>query len=206
MKKFIFTLSAFLFIFPLFSQDISEEILEDESFSDDIVVSDDVVNEERSFKKNATEFGIYIGADLSESVMLKTYIAEDLNVMFRFTNGIALDGGVRIVENIIRNDPEPYVYIIPCLDFRYKHFYIGGGVLLPVGDSMEPSFFARIGGAFGDWNWGPGKGEMNIGVEVSPMLYWISTDDSIGSAFGSVFATIFNCVKIDVGVKWFLPI
>lgn len=158
-----------------------------------------------------SEGGILVGADLDISFAEKPYVSEILAYKYTFKNDFGLSAGLRLTENIIREENEAAIYFMPYVDIFLSSFYLGGGILMS-SELSDPSisYMIHTGVSFGDYEWGPGLGCVNIGVEVSPMLYYVAsetddTGDQIGAAIGTGLLTVLNLFKIYAGVTYFLP-
>lgn len=76
-------------------------------------------------------------------------------------------------------------------------FYIYNNTVL----IEEISFYVRTGANFSPWQWGRGKGGMGIGLEFSPTFYIPNSENGLIMLLG----TMFNLIKLNVGVSYFLP-
>jgi hypothetical protein len=117
------------------------------------------------------------------------------------------------MENIVRTSKEPIVYLIPFADFWLKHWYLGGGAIfqVPMGSDFTVVPLVHTGWNVGMWECGQGRIGIDLGVEFSPTVSLIESsgeepEDALGDALGSVFTTIFNAIKINLGVCWLLPL
>ena len=66
----------------------------------------------------------------------------------------------------------------------------------------------RAGTTFGNWEWGKGYGGMDVGLELSPTFVSVAQDENtsaLGAALSSIFLTIFNMLKLNIGVTWYVP-
>lgn len=152
----------------------------------------------------AVEHGPTFGAGFVG--MIKPYAYE--SVAYRIqSEKLGVDVGVRVLENIIYNPAEPFVSIEPCVNIFFGNFYIGGGLFIAPPMSEIAGFF-RTGYILGDWDWGPGKGGLDIGLELSPTVYVVdSDDDNVASEIiGTIFLSIFNICKFNIGVTYYIPL
>lgn len=149
----------------------------------------------------AMDFGIETSAGAEG--MIKLYTFENIAFKMNFESNFSFDIGCRFTENILKTSREPAIYFAPGINLYYYNYYLGGGAFLAA--NQQPSFFLRTGGVFGDWDWGPGKGNMIIGAVFSPTIYAPDTGDAASDAIGGIIGTIFNIVKLEVGVSWYLP-
>lgn len=89
--------------------------------------------------------------------------------------------------------------------FGYKNFYLSGGAFFYIYNNTvsieEISFYVRTGANFSSWQWGRGKGGMDIGLEFSPTFYIPNPENGLIMLLG----TMFNLIKLNVGVSYFLP-
>ena len=166
------------------------------------------------------EYGINFGAGVETSFILKPYIYESTSFMIKPTENFSADLGVRVLFNTLKSSKEPLVYLLPTFTITFHHFYLGGGAFIDFTDSNSEdnsnsivSWQVRAGAVFGNWEWGPGIGNVDIGLSFSPTVIIAETSESdneagaaLGAAIGSIFLTIFNIVKLNVGVTWFLPL
>jgi len=164
-------------------------------------------NEESEIK-----WGMSFGGGLETSLLLRPYIYESTAFVIQPTEYFNADFGVRILLNPFKNSQEPFFYVLPTLNITFYHFYIGGGAFFDFTDSdMQVGWHARSGVVFGDWDWGTGKGNLNIGLSISPTVFIVDAEDSedssakAGAAIASIFTSLFNILKLEVGVTWFLP-
>lgn len=154
--------------------------------------------------------GIVLGADLSLSAAVKPYASESVAFMYKFDRGFALDAGLRVTENILKKTKESLFYFIPFININWKIFYLGGGVVFNSDTANRVTFMAHTGFNFGNWNWGRGNGCVNIGLEVSPMLYCVEPEGNnvssgLGSAIGTGLLSALNFIKIYAGVTYYFP-
>lgn len=110
------------------------------------------------------------------------------------------------LENIIPSSKEePIVHFMAGPTFGYKNFYLSGGAFFYIYNNTvsieEISFYVRTGANFSSWQWGRGKGGMDIGLEFSPTFYIPNPENGLIMLLG----TMFNLIKLNVGVSYFLP-
>lgn len=160
----------------------------------------------------ANEQGILFDVGALSSVVLKPYVYEQVSYNYKWDFGLVAGVDLRAMENILKNDGEAEVYfgVGPCIG--YKCAYLSGGVLLNNRLQDEKvSFYVRGGYRGSLWQWGKGKGGLDIALEVSPTLYaaQAESDDAsaaaAGSAIGTAFSSVFNLIKLNIGVTYFLP-
>lgn len=160
------------------------------------------------------EQGILFDVGVESSVMLKPYIYEQVSYIYKWDFGFFLGGDVRVMENIYKiSDSEPIFYFMggPCLG--YKNYYFSGGVFFYNNmESIKDTFFyIRTGYRKNFWQWGIGKGGLDIALEVSPTLYIVDTEEdndssaALGAGIASVFSSMLNLLKLNVGVTYLLP-
>lgn len=160
------------------------------------------------FSENTPGGGLKFGVDAGVSFAEKVYISENISYMYRFSNGLGLNAGFRLTENILHKDKEEYVYYIPYLRGYLENFYLGAGLLIN-SEILGPTLYLDTGFEFGNWEIGNGLGCVLLGLEYSPTLSYVpaedeSTEEQFGSAVGTIFTTIFNFFKVDIGFTWFL--
>lgn len=153
--------------------------------------------------------GMFFDIDLGVSGFGRVLLSEEVLYKYTFNNGIALDAGIRVCENFINKaSAEPYFYFAPIIDFNYKGFFIGGGPLLTFEDTVTCTFLARTGGNFGHFNWGKATGHVRASFEISAMYGGIDPKEggsATGAVFASLFTTVLNFPKIQVGCTCDLP-
>lgn len=158
------------------------------------------------------------GVDLSGG--LKPYIYLESGVDYEFESGFKLGAGIRGDVNILHQqyrvgdslNSEGWVFGIPYLMLGYKGFSLEGGIVFS-SESFE-SFgvpFVKIGGEVLFAEMEKGKLGIEFGAAYWPSLYLVKpeTDDAnaeLGAGIGTVFLTLFNMVKVNVGVKYRLNI
>ena len=166
------------------------------------------------------EYGINFGGGIEISCILKPYIYESTSFMIKPTENFSVDLGARVLFNVLKSSKEPLAYLLPTFTVTFNHFYFGGGAFIDFsgassedGTSAGVSWQLRIGAVFGDWEWGPGIGNVDIGFSFSPTVVLAETNGSeddagaaLGAAIGSIFLTLMNIIKLNVGVTWFLPL
>ncbi len=162
------------------------------------------------------------GMGAAITVVAKPYVYEDVNLDYEFGNGIALGGGVKVYENILRarkensySETEAWGYVMPYTMFQYKDFTTEVGAnLFPEADgNLLRLFYVRLGGDVPIFDCGPGKIGIDFGLEawISLCAVKLAETDSdaakgIIGAFGTAFATLFNIPKATLGVKYYLPL
>lgn len=148
------------------------------------------------------------GVGIDSGIVLKPYAFQRVAFCGRWDNGLGFETGVKFYENIIKGKEEPLFYFAPEVDFRYKAFYLGGGVLLNdvFWCSQNVSYLIKTGLEFEPWDWGSVKGGFNVGLEMSPMIvkqHEGSNDVSSGLSDG--FSSLFNIIKLNLGFNCYLP-
>lgn len=156
---------------------------------------------------SAFEHGPVIGGGVVGAI--KPYAYESLAYKLDW-DYVDIDFGVRVLENILYNQNEPLISLEPGINIYFgsnkASYYIGGGFFVTPGFSSEIAGYARTGGVFGGWDWGIGKGSLDIGLEMSPTICYIEGDDELESGLSSVIGTIFNILKLNLGVTYFIPV
>ncbi|MBO4507242.1 MAG: hypothetical protein J5747_01230 [Spirochaetaceae bacterium] len=152
----------------------------------------------------AMDIGVNFNAGVRPS-MVNVYLYEDVAFRMEFNDTFGAEVGVDLMENFAF---APYLYFSPYISFYADGFYLTGGVLFHTRmNSIEDVYpWGEVGWRFGDWQMGPGIGNVDVGVNISPTIALAETGDDLGDALGSIFATIFNMLKLKVGFSWYLPI
>lgn len=152
----------------------------------------------------ALEMGINMDAGIRQS-LVNTYIYENFTFRAEFNDTFGMEAGVDVLENFVF---APHFYFCPMLRLYASHFYINGGAMFftTMSSLSDILFYGGLGFTFGNWQMGPGIGNVDLGLEISPTLGIIESEDQGAAALGSVFATIFNIFKIKAGFSWYLPI
>lgn len=156
---------------------------------------------------SAFEHGPVIGGGIVGA--MKPYAYESLAYKMDW-DYVDLDFGVRVLENVLYNTNEPLISLEPGINVYFgsnkASYYVGGGFFIAPGFTSDIAGYFRTGCTFGDWDWGKGQGGMDIGLEMSPTICYLESDDELGTAIGSIFGTIFNIVKLNIGVTYFIPV
>ena len=162
------------------------------------------------------QHGITFSADVSTSLMLKPYVGENVAYTYTLDNGVAFGGGVRVIENFWHNGSESIIYTAPYAEFGYKWYFLDLGALLANEYEHYVMFYGRTGFNFGGWSVGRTKISVLTALEISPTLFSVEAESdgtvegqtgaAIGSAFVTAFGSVFNIVKLCVGVTCYLPI
>lgn len=159
----------------------------------------------------ANEHGFKFGLGGLSSIMLKPYTYEQVGYSYKWDSGFFAGGDIRFLENIIPSSKEePIVHFMFGPTFGYKNFYLSGGAFFFIHNNTvsieEISFYVRTGASFSPWQWGKGKGGMDIGLEFSPTLYIPNSESGLESGLVVLFGTLFNLIKLNVGVTYYLPL
>lgn len=150
------------------------------------------------------DYGINFNAGLDAS-LINIYPYENITFKIEADNSVGVEAGVRLLENF---GFVPHFYANPYIQFDAGHWYLGGGLMFPTDWSPDDEllWFVRTGFLFGNWDIGRGKGNIDLGLELSPTVYIVDdAEDQLGSAIGSVFLTLFNIFKVNLGFSWYLP-
>lgn len=152
----------------------------------------------------AVEHGPTFGAGFVGIV--KPYVYESAAYKIQWEK-VGVDLGIRVLENIVYNPAEPFISLEPCVNIYFGNFYLGGGLFFASGLENFAGFF-RTGYILGDWDWGPGKGGIDIGLEASPTVYVVDSDDDNAASeiIGTIFLSIFNICKFNIGVTYYIPL
>lgn len=160
-----------------------------------------------------------IGTGASISVVGKPYADFDSNLNYEFSNRIALGLGIKENFNFtpgkkITNgsNGESLLYIQPYLLFKAGYFTMAGG--LTVSNDTDPGYnnaYVRLGTDIPVWEAGPGKIGFDAGLEGWLSLNCIESKsekagDSFAAGIGTIFTTMLNTVKLNAGVKYYLPL
>ncbi len=148
----------------------------------------------------AMDKGFNFDAGVKQS-LVSTYVFQNITFRAEFNDTFGCEIGIDLLENFLY---APYFYLCPMMRLYASHFYINGGAMLsPSADGIL--FCGGLGFTFGSWEMGPGIGNVDLGLEISPTLGMIDSDDA-GAALGSIFITLFNIFKLKAGFSWYLPI
>lgn len=158
---------------------------------------------------SAVEWGAQFGAGLDSS-LVHVYTYESAAVKFTVNDYFKVDLGIRVLNDFFKKENSPFFFFMPTLNITVWHIYLGGGLCMSgkTDYGYDVIFQGRIGTTFGDWEWGQGVGGMDIGLELSPTVLTVSkeeSDSALGAALGSVFLSLFNMLKLNVGVTWYVP-
>ena len=158
---------------------------------------------------SAVEWGAQFGAGLDSSIV-HIYPYESAAVRFTANDYFKVDLGVKILNDFFKEENSPLFFFMPTLNITVWHIYVGGGLCMSAKTDYgyDVIFQGRVGTTFGNWEWGPGIGGMDIGFELSPTVLMVSQDENTtatGAAIGSVFLSLFNMLKLSVGVTWYVP-
>ncbi len=151
------------------------------------------------------DYGINFNAGLDAS-LINIYPYENITFKIETDSSIGFEAGVRFLENF---SFVPHFYTNPYIQFDAGHWYLGGGLMFPSDWSADDEllWFARTGFLVGNWDIGRGKGNIDIGLEISPTVYIVDeSEDDLGNAFGTLFGTLFNIFKVNLGFSWYLPL
>ncbi|MBR5646452.1 MAG: hypothetical protein IKX23_07445 [Treponema sp.] len=158
----------------------------------------------------AFESGFTFSGGLQGSFICKFYTNECISYKMFFDENtkIGLSIDVSSTQNLIpTSSSEQIVYFDTGLAFYCYDVYLGGGVFFL--KNQSPSFYMKTGYDFGNWDWGPGKGFVYLGMIVSPTFVVVDSDGSaegaVGSVFGTTFGSLLNMIKIECGVRYYLP-
>lgn len=157
----------------------------------------------------ANEHGFKFEAGALSSIMLKPYVYEQVGYSYKWDSGFFVGGDIRVSENIIPSSKaEAIAYFMAGPTIGYKNFYLSGGAFFynNMTSIKDTYFYVRTGASFSPWQWGIGKGGMNIGLEFSPTLYITDSENGLEAGFGTLFGSMFNLIKLNVGVTYYLPL
>lgn len=140
---------------------------------------------------------------------VKPYVYESIGYKLDW-NYVGLDADLRILENVMYNKEEPFFYLEPTLNLYLGALpfstYLGiGAIISPKWIELVEPYF-RFGALAGGWNWGEGIGSIDVGCEISPTIVYSEGPDELGTAIGTVFLSLLNFCKFNVGVSYFVPI
>lgn len=152
----------------------------------------------------ALDCGVNFNAGIRPS-MVNVYVYEDVAFRMEFDDTFGTEIGVDLMENFAF---APYFYFSPYVSLYFDGFYLTGGILFHTRmNSFEDIYpWGEVGWRFGEWQMGPGIGNVDLALNISPTIALAETGDELGDALGSIFATIFNMLKLKVGFSWYLPI
>ncbi|MCR4714670.1 MAG: hypothetical protein K5751_09900 [Treponemataceae bacterium] len=152
----------------------------------------------------ALNYGVNFNVGAKQSIV-NTYVYQEATFRLAFNDIFGVELGVNLLESFAL---APHFFYSPTLRLYASHFYIDGGLMFypTMKDAGDMTFFVGLGGTFGNWQIGPGIGNMDIGLECSPTPGIVEDDDQGKAAVGSVFMTLFNIFKLKAGFSWYLPI
>ena len=151
---------------------------------------------------SALEYGVNFNAGIKQSVV-NTFLYQDVTFRLEFNDKCGADIGLEMMENF---QCEPYFYLAPMLSLYAGHAYLGGGIFVYPDFYDGIPFFAELGGTFGNWQIGPGVGNIDIGFNVSTTVFTSNTGGGLGDALASIFGTLLNLPKLKIGFEWYLPL
>lgn len=153
---------------------------------------------------SAFDYGLNFNAGIDTSI-INLYLYQNVTFKIQSEEKTGAEVGLRVLENASFS---PHFYFNPFIQFDLSHWYVGGGLMLPsnMASSDDLLWFVRTGVLFGNWDMGSGKGDIDIGLELSPTIYIDEDAKDLGGALASIFGTIFNLVKLNVGFTWYLPL
>lgn len=157
---------------------------------------------------SALDHGPTFGAGISGA--MKLYTNESFAYQLQWDN-FGVDMGVRLMQNIFYNPSEPFLYILPTVNIyigsKSAKYYLGGGLFFTPSPLQEGlGYHVRTGCLFGNWDWGEGICNMDIGLEMTPTIFYVNSEDKQEEAWGTLVGTLFNIFKINVGVIYMLPL
>lgn len=159
----------------------------------------------------AVEFGAVFGAGIDSS-LVHIYPYESAAVQMKVNDYFKTDVGVRILNDFsaFKDETVPFFFFMPTINITVWHIYLGGGLCMSgkTDYGYDIIFQLRTGATFGNWEWGQGIGGMDVGLELSPTVLKVSQDESTsaaGAAIGSIFLSLFNMIKLNIGVTWYVP-
>lgn len=156
---------------------------------------------------NKSMTGLRFDAGVTASYMtFFTYENISYNISFP-EDTIGFDFGIQFLENYLF---DPYFYYCPFVQVDIgKIYYVGLGCLCSVSTLEDNIFlpFGKAGFLVGNWDIGKGKGNINIGLEVSPTRFFDPYCKYPGSGIlESWKATIVNLFKLTIGFDYYLPL
>jgi len=164
-------------------------------------------------------FNLDVGAGVSVSAILKPYADVDANINYEFSNGMALGLGVKENFNFTPGRKisdgekgEALCYTQPYLLFKAGYFTMAGGLCISTDtDPVYNNVYGHIGSDIPLWDAGSGKIGIDCGLEgwlslavVEPVSS--SGGDQFAAGLGSLFTTLLNTAKFNLGVKYYLPL
>jgi hypothetical protein len=157
----------------------------------------------------AVEYGAVFGAGLDTS-LVHPYIYESAAVQMKVNDMFKVDVGLRVLDDFFKEGDGPLFFFMPTINITVWHIYLGGGLCMSgkTNYGYDIIYQLRLGTTFGNWEWGKGYGGMDIGFELSPTVVTVAQDEdtnAAGAAIGSIFLTLFNMFKMNIGVTWYVP-
>ena len=152
----------------------------------------------------ALDCGVHLNAGI-RPCMINVYVYQDAAFRIEFNDTFGAELGVDLMENFAY---APYFYFSPSLSLYAGGFYIAGGVLFNSSmNSLSDVYpWGELGWRFFDWQVGPGVGKLDIGLNVSPTIAVVDSEDPGAAAVGTIFTTLFSLLKLKVGFSWYLPL
>lgn len=159
------------------------------------------------FFAEGTKKGLNVNAGVTGSYM--TFFTYE-NIAFRQATdnkmGFGYEVGLRLMENYMF---DPYLYYAPYVQFTTNWFYIGLGYFWTISfqnDETEALYF-RTGATVLPFELGGGEARIDIGIELSPTVYFDPYCKYPGSSIlDDTKARRANRTKLSVGLNWFLPL
>jgi len=157
---------------------------------------------------SAYEQGIRLDGGVEVSCLGMPFLYEEVAYKFASDEGFGFSVGARITEDLLFPKDLKFLYASPYLQLDLNNYYLAAGITISSGlmsaDGVLP--FVKTGVIFGDFDWGPGKGNIDIGCDFTPTMLWsvIDEGDPAGAFVGGLLS-VFNMIHVYVGVTWFVP-
>ena len=155
----------------------------------------------------AYEQGITLNGGVEVSIVARPFLYEEAAYKFASDEGFGFSVGLRVTEDLFFPSDVKFLYLCPYLQIDLSNYYLAGGVTVNSGTigTDAPLPFIKTGVVFGDFDWGKGKGNVDIGVDFMTTMLWDIIDEGGWDAAVGSFVSIFNWCHLYVGVTWFLP-
>lgn len=156
-------------------------------------------------ESNESQTGLTFNAGFTGSYMT-FFTYENIGYVYypaEWENGIEI--GVRLLENYLF---DPYFYYCPYLQIDTRAGYVGLGLLNSV-SALEDNIhkmFLRLGLYVGEFKIANGLGKIDVGLEISPTIFFDPYCKYPGSTIlSSRKAAFVNQFKINMGFSYWLP-
>ncbi|MBP5568010.1 MAG: hypothetical protein J6X54_02165 [Treponema sp.] len=158
---------------------------------------------------SAYQHGITLNGGAAISCIASPFLYEEIGYKFLADNNIGFTIGARATEDLFFPSDLKFLYISPYVELDLANYYLAGGITLSTGTISSDALaipFIKTGCTFGNWEWGPGIGNIDIGIDLTATMLWsVIEQGDVGAAISGSLLSIFNFAHLYVGVTWFLP-